>query len=203
MLRGETTKRSPLDAAAVVAALQAHGVEQLRGEPSGWVIVDGSDLRKPHASEMACLQRVKRLGGEGTVPGYPTLNVIGLGKQRRGLPYHKLSSSAAPDFLSAPLEARHAIRSVGGAPAAQAAAGCDITAIVDRGLDDQAVWGGAGPRAGRWSAASATTPGWSAPPPARPSDPWPRWRRGGARWRGSRPSWWSRRPGSRGRSCSR
>jgi hypothetical protein len=141
MLRGETTKRSPLDAGAVVAALQAHGVERLRAEPSVWVIIDGSDLRKPHASEMAYLQRVKRLDGEGTVPGYPTLNVIGIGKQRRGLLYHKLYSSAAPDFLSAPLEVRAAIGSVGGALAPLAAAGADVTAIVDSGLDDQAIWG--------------------------------------------------------------
>jgi len=140
MLRGETTKRSPLDAEAVVAALQAAGVEQLRGEPSIWVILDGSDLRKPHASELEYLQRVKRLDGQGTVPGYPTLNVIGVGKGRRGLLYHKLYSSLAPGFVSAPAEARAAIRSVGGALAEQAA-GAEVTAIVDSGLDDQAVWG--------------------------------------------------------------
>ena len=140
MLRGETTKRAPLDAEAMVAALQAEGVAQLRDEPSVWVIIDGSDLRKPHASEMAYWQRVKRLQGEGTVPGYPTLNVIGLGTQRRGLLSHKLSSSAAPDFVSAPAEVRTAIRSVGTALAAQAA-GADVTAIIDSGLDDQAVWG--------------------------------------------------------------
>jgi hypothetical protein len=141
MLRGETTKRSPLDAEAVVAALQAEGVAQLRGEPSIWVIIDGSDLRKPHASEMAYLQRVKRLSGEGTVPGYPTLNVLGVGKERRGLLYHKLYSSAAPDFVSAPAEVRTAIRSVGAALAEQATASTAVTAIIDSGLDDQAVWG--------------------------------------------------------------
>jgi Transposase DDE domain len=141
MLRGETTMRAPLDAAAVVAALQAEGVAQLRDEPSVWVIIDGSDLRKPHASEMAYLQRVKRLAGEGTVPGYPTLNVIGLGTERRGLLYHTLYSSAAPDFVSAPAEVRTAIRSVGRALAAQVATGTDVTAIIDSGLDDQAIWG--------------------------------------------------------------
>jgi hypothetical protein len=140
MLRGTTTKRSPLDAQAIVTALQAGGVAHLQGEPSIWVIIDGSDLRKPHAAEMAYLQRVKRLQGEGTVPGYPTLNVIGLGKERRGLLYHRLYSSAAPDFVSAPAEVRTAIRSVGMALAEPAAAGTDITAIIDSGLDDQAVW---------------------------------------------------------------
>jgi hypothetical protein len=120
--------------------LQAEGVAQLRAERRLWVIVDGSDLRKPHAAEMAYLQRVKRLHGEGTVPGYPTLNVIGLGQERRGLLYHHLYSSGAPDFVSAPAEVRTAIRSVGAALAEPVAAGTDVTAIIDSGLDDQALW---------------------------------------------------------------
>lgn len=141
MLRGETTTRAPLDADAVVAALQAQGVAQLQGEPSVWVIVDGSDLRKPHASELAYLQRVKRLDGPGTVPGYPTLNVIGIGQERRGLLYHRLYSSTAPDFVSAPAEVQAALHSVGAALAPQVAAGTEVTAILDSGFDDQAVWG--------------------------------------------------------------
>ncbi|NLF19590.1 MAG: transposase [Lentisphaerae bacterium] len=141
MLRGETTKRAPLDADTIVAALQAQGVAHLQDEPSVWVIVDGSDLRKPHASELAYLQRVKRLDGRGTVPGYPTLNVIGLGPRRRGLLYHKLYSSAAPDFVSAPSEVQTALASVGAALAPQVAAGTEVTAILDSGFDDQAVWG--------------------------------------------------------------
>lgn len=90
LLRGETTQRAPLDAEAVVAALQAQGVAQLRDEPSRWVLGDGSDLRKPHARELPFLQRVKRLDGAGTVPGYPTLNVLGIGPTRRGVRYHRL-----------------------------------------------------------------------------------------------------------------
>ena len=69
MLHGETTKRSALDPDAIVERLQARGVEQLRDESAIWVILDGSDLRKPHARCMEALQRVKRLHGEGTVPG--------------------------------------------------------------------------------------------------------------------------------------
>jgi len=141
MLRGETTKRAPLDADTIVAALQAQGVAQLSAEPTIWVIVDGSDLRKPHASELAYLQRVKRLDGHGTVPGYPTLNVLGLGQARRGLLYHRLYSSAAPDFVSAPAEVQTALASVGTALAPQVTAGTDVTAILDSGFDDQAVWG--------------------------------------------------------------
>jgi hypothetical protein len=95
MLHGETTKRSSLDADVIVQRLQARGVEQLRGEPAIWVIVDGSDLRKPQAQAMEALQRVTRLDGRGTVPGYKTLNAIGVGRQRRGLLYHRLFSSRA------------------------------------------------------------------------------------------------------------
>ncbi len=69
MLHGETTKRSTLDPDAIMHRLQARGVEQLRGESAMWVLLDGSDLRKPHAQTMEALQRVKRLSGKGTVPG--------------------------------------------------------------------------------------------------------------------------------------
>ena len=138
MLHGETTARSELEPERLVAKLQAHGVAQLRGEAHVWVVVDGSDLRKPHAREMEHLQRVPRLDKQGTVNGYPTLNVLGIGQQRRGLLYHKLYSSRAPDFLSEPAEVRAAIRSVGGA---LAPLGCAVTGIFDSGFDDQAVWG--------------------------------------------------------------
>ncbi|MDP9369846.1 MAG: transposase, partial [Chloroflexota bacterium] len=138
MLRGETTKRTELDPDRLVAKLQVHGVERLRGEPTIWVVLDGSNLRKPHAERMECLQQVKRLDRQGTVPGYPTLNVLGLGKERRGLLYHTTYSSAAPAFLSEPAEVRAAIRSVG---AALKPLSAEVTAILDSGFDDQAVWG--------------------------------------------------------------
>jgi hypothetical protein len=139
MLHGETTQRSELDPERLVTKLQAHGVGQLRDEPHIWVIFDGSDLRKPHAREMQHLQRVRRLDGPGTVPGYMTPNAIGVGSGgRRGLLYHTLFSSAAPDFVSEPAEVRAAIRSVG---AALTPLGAQVTAVYDSGFDDQAVWG--------------------------------------------------------------
>jgi hypothetical protein len=141
MLRGETTKRSELDPDRLVAKLQAHGVERLRGATDLWVVFDGSDLRKPHADAMAHLQRVKRLEGTGYVNGYRTLNAIGLGGHgRRGLLSHRLFSSAAPDFVSEPAEVRAAIASVGAALAPVQAAGANITAILDSGFDDAATW---------------------------------------------------------------
>src|SRR5262249_6171445 len=77
MVHGETTTRSPFDADDVLARLRARGVAQLRGERAIWVILDGSDLRKPHAREMEHLQRVKRLSGGGMVPGYRSINALG------------------------------------------------------------------------------------------------------------------------------
>jgi hypothetical protein len=139
MLSGETTKRAALDPDELVARLQARGVERLRGEDAIWVVCDGTDLRKPYAARMGSLQQVMRLDGQGTVPGYPTLNVLGIGTGgRRGLLYHTLCSSVAPGFRSAPAEVQAAIRSVGGALAPLAA---DVTAIFDSGFDDQAAWG--------------------------------------------------------------
>jgi hypothetical protein len=138
MLHGESTKRSHLDPDAIMARLQAQGVAQLRAEAAIWVLVDGSDLRKPYAREMEGLQRVKRLSGDGTVPGYRTLNALGVGRQRRGLLYHRLFSSHAPDFQSEPAEARRALASIG---QALAPLGADVTYVLDAGFDDIAVAG--------------------------------------------------------------
>jgi len=142
MLHGQTTERSALDPEQLSATLQAHGVMRLAEETDLWVVFDGSDLRKPHAETMEHLQRVKRLSGGGMVNGYRTLNAIGLGTDgKRGLLYHRLFSSAAPDFVSEPAETRTAIRSVGTALAPRQANGTTVTAILDSGFDDVAVWG--------------------------------------------------------------
>lgn len=84
MLRGETTTRSALDPAALTATPRAHGVTRLRGEAAPWVVRDEGDVRKPHATAMEGAQPVKRLAGPGAVPGYRTLNAIGLGPARAG-----------------------------------------------------------------------------------------------------------------------
>jgi hypothetical protein len=91
---------------------------------------------------MEHLQRVPRLGGKGTVPGYPTLNVLGLGRGgRRGRLYHKLFRRAAPDCLSEPREVEAARRSVGAARRPLAEAGAAVSVILDAEFDDVAVWG--------------------------------------------------------------
>ena len=138
MLRGETTKRSDLDPNHLIHRLQARGVEQLQDEPAIWVALDGSDLRKPQAQAMEHLQPVKALVGERLVPGYRTLNAIGIGTAgRRGLLYHRLFSSHAPDFVSEPAETQTALTSVG---AALAPLGVPVTWLLDSGFDDVAVW---------------------------------------------------------------
>ena len=137
MVHAESTTRSTLDADHLIGRLQARGVEQLRGEAAIWVLVDGSDLRKPQAQTMEALQRVKRLKGAGTVPGYRTLNAIGVGRQRRGLLYHRLFSSAAEGFLSESAETQAALASIG---AALAPLGAEVTYVCDADFDDVAVW---------------------------------------------------------------
>jgi hypothetical protein len=113
MARGETTQRSDVNPATLIARLQARCVAQLTGADAIWVALDGSDLRKPHAWEMAHLQRVRSLDG-GLVPGYRTLNALGIGGHgRRGLLYHRPFSSAAPDFVSESREIQSALDAVG------------------------------------------------------------------------------------------
>lgn len=138
MVHGETTRHSPsLDADHLLTRLRERGVDQLRDERAIWVILDGSDLRKPHAREMEGLQRVKRLAGGGTVPGYRTMNAIGVGRERRGLLYHHLFSSVADDFVSESVETQAALTAVG---AALAPLDTEVTYILEAGFDDIAVW---------------------------------------------------------------
>jgi excisionase family DNA binding protein len=88
MLHGETTKRSNLDPGVLSATPCACSVARLRGEPELWVILDGSDVRKPHARAMEGLQRAKRLAGRGAVPGYRTLKAIDFGHLPRRYSRH-------------------------------------------------------------------------------------------------------------------
>lgn len=139
MAVGETTKRSNLDADHLIERLQRHGVEQLQDEDDLWVIVDPSELRKPYAREMEYLMKVRGLGGEGLVPGYRTLNALGIGSGgRRGILYHRLFSSQADDFESESKEIQQALHSIG--TALQERAG-HLTYIMDTQFDDIAVWG--------------------------------------------------------------
>ncbi len=90
---GESTKRSQVDAEHLTAQLREVAVEQLAQalEDEVWLIADGSDLRKPYAEAMPALMQVRDLD-ERLVPGYRTLNVLGITPGRRGILYHRLES---------------------------------------------------------------------------------------------------------------
>jgi len=137
MVNEQTTQRSKLDAASVTQRLRARGVEQLRGEKEVWIMADGSELRKPYARQMAGLMRVLKLDKSGVVNGYRTLNAFGLGKQRRGILYHRLFSSETAEFVSEPQEVQTMLRTV-----IAATRSLDATIIwgLDSGFDDEAVW---------------------------------------------------------------
>jgi hypothetical protein len=140
LAKGESTKRSEIDAEHLVDALCLRGVEQLAESETDevWLIADACDLRKPYANEMPDLMQVRDLDGK-LVPGYRTLNVLGVTPGRRGILYHRLFSSAAEDFDSEPLEVQRGLKRVSQAvrPLKERMA---VSWIVDRGFDDVAVW---------------------------------------------------------------
>jgi len=141
MVRGTTIKRSPdLDADHLTAQLRVHAVTHLASVPSDelWLIADGSDLRKPHAKALPNLMKVRSLTG-GLVPGYQTLTVVGLTPQHRGILYHRLFSSSAPDFISEPREVQTALQTVSTA-IAPLKAQMPVTWLLDSGFDDVAIW---------------------------------------------------------------
>jgi hypothetical protein len=82
--------------------------------------------------------QVPDLEGE-LVPGYRSINVIGVTPGRRGLLYHHLFSSQAPDFVSEPAEVQEALSTVSQALSALKAHKT-VTWLLDSGFDDVAVW---------------------------------------------------------------
>lgn len=139
MAKGETTTRSELDADHLIARLRDRGAERLADQEEIWAIVDPSELRKPYAKEMPDLMRVRKLGGEGTVRGSRTLNVLGVGNAGvRGILYHRLFSSVADDFVSEPREIQDALATVGTALATKRG---QVTYLMDTQFDDVAIWG--------------------------------------------------------------
>ncbi|MFL5591070.1 MAG: hypothetical protein ACJ8DI_25935 [Ktedonobacteraceae bacterium] len=137
---GESRKRSQVDAEHLTAQLREVALEQLAQAPEDelWLIADGSDLRKPYAEAMPALMQVRDLEGK-LVPGYRTLNVLGVTPGRRGILYHRLFSSEEAGFVSEPAEVQQALATVSQAVAALRQR-MHITWILDSGFDDSAVW---------------------------------------------------------------
>jgi hypothetical protein len=138
---GESTVRSQIDAEHLTKQLREAAVEHLEQAPEEelWLVADCSDLRKPYATEMPYLMQVPAVDGKGLVPGYRTLNVLGITPGRRGILYHRLFSSQAPGFVSEPAEVQEALETVSAA-LTPLKANKTITWITDRGFDDVAVW---------------------------------------------------------------
>ena len=137
---GESTQRSQLDAEHLTERLRQRGVAQLANGTGTelWLIADGSELRKPYAQAMPALMQVRDLDGD-LVPGYRTLNVLGVLPGRRGVLYHRLFSSAAADFVSEPSEVQQARHTVSAA-VAELKARVTVSWVLDSGFDDVAVW---------------------------------------------------------------
>jgi hypothetical protein len=113
----------------------------LQQTPAGtevWLILDGSELRKPYAREMPNLMRVRSLDG-GLVAGYRTLNVLAVTPQHRALLYHRLFSSKEDNHISECHETQTALEQVSEALGSVGEAH-PITWIMDSGFDDVAVW---------------------------------------------------------------
>jgi len=140
LARGESTKRSRVGAEDLTRVLRERGIAHLAEAEADelWLVADQSELRKPYAREMPQLMRVRDLDGS-LVPGYRTINVLGITPSRRGILYHRLFSSRAQDFVSESQETQEALQTV-----SQALDGLKqrmaITWIVDSGFDDVALW---------------------------------------------------------------
>lgn len=141
LARGESTKRSAINAETLMAVLRERGTEYL-GETDAeelWLIADGSELRKPYAREMPCLMEVLDLKKKKKLPGYRTMNVIGVVPSRRSILYHRLFSSKEEGFLSESMEVQWALQTVSQA-LQEVKRRMSVTWILDTGFDDVAVW---------------------------------------------------------------
>jgi len=138
--RGESTKRSQIDAPALTGVLRERGIAHLTAREGHelWLIADASDLRKPHAREMPDLMEVRDLDGK-SVRGYRTMNVVGLTPGRRAVLYHRLFSSHEETFLSESKEVQTALQTVSH-HLALLKEQREVTWILDSGFDDVAVW---------------------------------------------------------------
>lgn len=137
LAEGESTKRSNLDAVSVTSVMREQGAAELMEEEELTIVMDGMELRRPGAHAQENLMEVKALEG-GLVNGYRSINVLGMGQDNaRGLLYHQVFSSTAPDFLSEPLEVEKAVEET---EKALAGFGGDKTWAIDRGFDNDDVW---------------------------------------------------------------
>ena len=130
-------QRAPLSAEALMERLTHEGAKKLAWEDEVLLILDESDLRKPFASNMEHLDTVRSLDGE-LIPGFRTLNVLGIGASgQRAILYHHSFSATAPGFESVGVEYKRALDKVTNA-LHEVGAG-RLLWVVDRAGDDLAL----------------------------------------------------------------
>jgi Transposase DDE domain len=130
-------QRADVSVEQITAKITTQGAKRLARATEVKVILDGSDLRKPHSSSLEFLSTVRALNGD-PIPGYPTLNAIGIAPNgTQALLYHTTFSPLEPGFKSEREEVRLAIQAI--TTALRAVGVGRITWILDRGFDDAKV----------------------------------------------------------------
>ena len=127
-------QRAEVNADRLVSKLLAEGSKRLKNTKRVTVIMDGSDLRKRYSQKLEHLSRVRSLEGK-LVPGYPTLNAIGLAEDgTKALLYHETYSSEAPGFKSQNELVKAALQRIVTELRSQGVG--QICFVLDRGFDD-------------------------------------------------------------------
>lgn len=127
-------QRAEVNADSLGKQLLLKGAERLSHAKRVTVIVDGSDLRKPYSQKLEHLSRVRSLEGK-LVPGYPTLNAIGLSETGlRAMLYHHTYSPEAPDFNSQNEVIKSALKTIVSQLRDRGVG--QICFVLDRGFDD-------------------------------------------------------------------
>lgn len=127
-------QRTEMNADTLAECVQAQGAQRVAGAREVIVVLDGSDLRKPHSQKLEHLDAVRDLRGQ-IIPGYRTLNAIGLTPEgRQSLLYHTTYSTRAPGFLSENTIVLQALRQI--VRSLREAGVGRIIFVLDRGFDD-------------------------------------------------------------------
>lgn len=125
--------RADLRPERLTEALTDLGARRMAGSDEVLVILDESDLRKPHSEQLEYLDQVRALDGS-PVRGFHTLTALGIAATgTRALLYQTSFSTLAPGFRSKNSEYRSAVLTVKNALAQQGVT--RLIWVLDRGFD--------------------------------------------------------------------
>lgn len=125
--------RADLRPIRLTETLTEVGARRMAGSDEVLVILDESDLRKPHSERLEYLDQVRSLNGS-PVRGFHTLTALGIASNRtRALLYQTSFSTLAPRFRSKNAEYRAAVLAVKNALAQQGVT--RLIWVLDRGFD--------------------------------------------------------------------